>query len=57
MAPAEMAQRLGMDLDGYLAWEGQMVKVRDEWAFCEPPRKDFPAELLEKLVATRAKGE
>lgn len=56
LAPAEMAERLGMDLDGYLAWEGRWVEVRDEWAFCEPPRKDSPAELLEKLVAARARG-
>ena len=56
LAPAEMAERLGMDLDRYLAWEGRWVEVRDEWAFCEPPRKDSPAELLDKLVAARARG-
>ena len=57
LSPAEMAERLGMDLDGYLAWEDRWVRVRDEWAFCEPPRKDSPAELLEKLIAARAKAE
>ena len=46
-----------MDLDGYLAWESRWVEVRDEWAFGEPPRKDSPAELLEKLVAARARAE
>ena len=57
LSPAEMAERLGMDLDSYLDWEGRWVRVRDEWAFCEPPRKDSPTELLEKLVAARAKAE
>ena len=56
LAPAEMAERLGMDLGAYLAWEGRWVEVRNEWAFCEPPRKDSPAELLEKLAAARARG-
>ena len=57
LAPFEMAERLGMDLGDYLAWEGRWVEVRDEWAFCEPPRKKSPAELLEKLIAARAKGD
>ena len=57
LSPAEMAERLGMDLDGYLAWEGRWVRVRDEWAFCEPLRKDSPAGLLEKLIAAKAKAE
>ena len=56
LSPFEMAERLGMDLGPSLAWEGRWVVVRDEWALCEPPRKDSPAELLEKLVAAKGRG-
>ena len=55
LSPAEMAGRLDMDVGLYLAWEDRWIEVRDEWAFCEPPRKKSPAELLEKLVAARAR--
>ena len=57
LTPSEMAERLGMDLDGYLAWEGRWVEVRDEWAFCEPTRAQSPAEQLTELITAKAKGE
>ena len=57
LSPAEMAERLGMDLEACLAWEGGMVQVRDEVTFRRPPRTESPAEQLAELVAARAKGE
>lgn len=48
--PSQMAQRLGMDLAVYLAWEGGMVRLRSEVTFHEQRSEASPAELLRQLV-------
>ena len=57
LTPPEMAERLGMDLEAYLAWEGELVEVVNEVRFRRPPRTEPPSERLARLIAVRAKGE
>ena len=50
LEPPEMAERLGMDLGGYLVWEGRMFRVRDEVTFRKPWYVESPWEQLAELV-------
>ena len=50
LEPPEMAQRLGMDVDAYLAWEDDMVCVWEGVTFYRPPPVLSPAEQLVELV-------
>ena len=56
LSPPEMAERLGMDLEAYLAWEGEFVEI-DEVRFRRPPRTKSPSERFTRLIAVKAKGE
>ena len=49
LTPAELAERLGMDLDAYLDWETHRVVLRDEAAF-RLRESERPARLLSLLV-------
>lgn len=57
LTPSEMAERLGMDLEAYLAWENELVEVVNEVQFRQPPLPESPSERLGRLIAVRAKGE
>ena len=57
LTPSEMAERLGMELEAYLAWEGELVEVVNDVRFWRPPRTKSPSERLARLIAVRGKGE
>ena len=57
LQPAELAERLGMGVGDYLAWEGDTVRVRDELMFREEAgRAPSPAELLRLLIEAKRWG-
>ena len=49
LTPAELAERLGMDIDAYLDWETHRVVLRDEAAF-RLRESERPARLLSLFV-------
>ena len=57
LTSSEMAERLGMELEAYLAWEDELVEVVNEVQFRQQPRTKSPSERLARLIAARAKGE
>ena len=50
LTPSEMAQRLRMHPEAYLAWEDGLVEVVNEMQFWRPPRTKSPPERLRELV-------
>lgn len=55
LEPVDMAERLGMGVDAYLAWEGVLFRVRNDLTFWRPRPALSPAEELAELVeAVRA---
>ena len=55
LEPGDVAARLGMGVDAYLAWEGRLFCVRDEVTFRRPGPAMSPMEQLAELVeAVRA---
>ena len=46
----DMAQRLGMDVDAYLASEGGMVRIWEGKTFYQPPPVLSPAVQLVELI-------
>ena len=56
LTPSKMAERLGMDLEAYESWEGDLVEVVNDVRFRRPPRTKSPSERLARLIAVRAKA-
>lgn len=50
LEPPEMAERLGMDVDAYLAWEDGPVCIWEGVTYYRPTPELTPAELLAELV-------
>ena len=50
LEPADMAERLGMEVDAYLAWEDDPVCIWEGKTFYRPTPVLSPAELLAELI-------
>jgi len=50
LEPADMAERLGMEVEAYLAWEDGPVCIWEGKTFYRSKPEPTPAELLAELV-------
>ena len=50
LEPADMADRLGMDVDAYVAWEDGLVRISEGVTYYRSTPELSPAELLAELV-------
>ena len=56
LEPPDMAERLGMEVDAYLAWEDGPVCIWEGMTFYRPKREPASAELLAELVQAVREG-